>query len=315
VSKRLLVAALALVAWVTGSVLGTGPSAAHRASAAPLLAIGQAHAEFTPVLDGSEPIFVLVIGSDARPGQEVASQRADSIHLVGINPARGKAAILGFPRDSNVPIPGHETNKINTALFYGGPELVVQTVEQLTGITIDYWAMTGFEGFTAMINGIDGFDFEVPFSLSDTGLIDFTEGMHHFDGRDALSFARNRHDLPMGDFGRSENQGRLMVGLLSQFRKEFTKDPSRIFTWLSAGLRNLQTDIPLDQLLSLAFTTTGINANRVENVVVPGTSGMSGESSIVILSPEADTIYRDMAGDGLIGKKNLPPSPNASLLD
>lgn len=314
-TRRLAVGALALIAWVTGSAMGAGSPGGDRASAAPLLQIGQAHAEFTPVLDGSEPIFVLVIGSDARPDQEVSAERADSLHLVGINPAKGKAAILGFPRDSYVPIPERGTDKINTALFYGGPELVVQTVEALTGITIDYWAITGFDGFTKMINDIGGFEFDVPFALSDTGLRDFTEGTHDFDGRDALSFARNRHGLPMGDFGRSENQGRLMVGLLSQFRKEFAKDPSRVFAWLSAGLRNLETDIALDQLISLAFTTTGINPKRVENIVVPGTTGMNGSSSIVNLSADADVIYRDMANDGLIATKNIPPSPNASLLD
>lgn len=314
-SRRLAVGALALVAWVTGSVLGAGSPGGSLAAAAPLLQIGQAHAEFTPVLDGSEPIFILVIGSDARPDQAVSEQRADSLHLVGINPAKGKAAIVGFPRDAYVAIPGQGSDKINTALFYGGPDLVVQTVEALTGITIDYWAITGFDGFTRMINDIGGFEFEVPFALSDPGLRSFTEGTHHFDGKDALSFARNRHGLPLGDFGRSENQGRLMVGLLAQFRRQFAKDPSRVFTWLSAGLRNLETDIALDQLISLAFTTTGINPKRVANIVVPGTTGMNGSSSIVNLSPEADAIYRDMANDGLIGKKNIPPSPNASLLD
>jgi LCP family protein required for cell wall assembly len=315
VRRKLGLVGLTLVAWVTGSVLGAVSPAGGRASAAPFLQIGQAHAGFTPVLDGSEPIFILVIGSDARPGQPVSEERADALHLVGINPAKGKASILGFPRDSYVPIPGHGTDKINTGLYYGGPELQVQTVEDLTGITIDYWAVTGFDGFTQMINDIGGFEFDVPFALSDTGLRDFSEGTQHFDGRDALSFARNRHGLPLGDLGRSENQGRLMVGLVSQFRKEFAKDPSRVFTWLSAGLRNLETDIPLDQLLALAFTMTELNAKQVVNAVAPGSTGMAGSSSIVNLSPEAEAIYRDMAKDGLIGKNNVPPSPNASLLD
>jgi LCP family protein required for cell wall assembly len=315
VTKRLLVAALALVAWVAGSALGTGSSPGDRAAAAPLLQLGQAHAGYVPVLDGSEPIFILVIGSDARPNQEVGSQRADSIHLVGLNPAKGKASIVGFPRDSYVPIPGHGSNKINTALFYGGPDLVVQTVEQLTGIKIDYWALTGFSGFTSMIDGIGGFNFDVPFPMSDShAKADFAAGMQRFDGRDALAFARNRHGLPSGDFGRSENQGRLMIGLLTQFRKEFAKDPSRLFTWISSGLQNMQTDVPLDQLLVLAFTASELSPKRIENLVLPGTTGTADTMSIVQLSGTAQAIYKDMANDGLVGKKNVPPSPNASLL-
>ena len=314
-TRKLSVAALALIAWVTGSVLGAGsPIGVDRASAAPLFQIGKAHAGYTPVLDGSEPIFILIIGSDARPGQAVSEQRADSLHVLAINPAKGKASILGIPRDSYVPIPGHGTNKINTGLFYGGPELEVQTIEDLTGITIDYWVLTGFDGFIQMINDIGGFEFDVPFDLPGEGLRSFSRGVQHIDGKDALSFARNRHALPMGDFGRSENQGRLMIGLLSQFRKEFAKDPGRVFTWLGAGLRHLETDIPLPELLALAFTTTEINPRHVVNAVAPGSTGMAGSASVVNLSPQAETIYRDMANDGLIGKKNIPPSPNASLL-
>ena len=82
----------------------------------PLFQIEQAHAEHVPVLDGSEPIFVLLIGSDARPGEEVAELRADSIHIVAVNPAKSKMTIVGFPRDSLVPIPGFGTTKINEAM-------------------------------------------------------------------------------------------------------------------------------------------------------------------------------------------------------
>ena len=57
------------------------------------------------MLDGSEPIFVLVIGSDARPDQAVESQRADSIHILAINPAKHKATIVGIPRDALADIP------------------------------------------------------------------------------------------------------------------------------------------------------------------------------------------------------------------
>src|SRR4029453_14127253 len=113
--RAALVVAL-VAAWVAGSALGaTQP--ARRASAAPLFQLEPAHAEFVPVLDGSKPIYVLVIGSDARPDQAVESQRADSIHILSINPAEHKAAIVGIPRDSYVGIPAAGTNKINTALF------------------------------------------------------------------------------------------------------------------------------------------------------------------------------------------------------
>ncbi len=304
----LLVAALA--AWVAGSTIGT-VAPAPRAAAQPLFEIGKAHADYTPSLTGNEPVFILFIGSDARPGEPVDGQRTDSIHLVGINPAKHRAAILGFPRDSWVEIPGFGSEKINSAMVYGGPELTVKTVEALTGIQIGYWVLTSFEGIVTMVNDVGGLVVDVPFAMQDPySRADFEPGIQRLTGQQVLSFSRDRHSIPSGDFGRSENQGRVFLAALAQFRKEFTKDPSRIFTWVSAGLRNVQTDVPLSEIIQLAFTAYGIQAKHVENMVVPGTTGMEGSQSVVFISDSAGVIYDDMKFDGIVNPKHVPPSPN-----
>jgi LCP family protein required for cell wall assembly len=315
-ARRLAVPIALLAAWVAGSTLGASPSA-RPARATPLFQIEAAHAEHVPALDGSEPIYVLVLGSDARPGEEIAGQRADSIHLVGINPAKGKATIVGFPRDSYVPIPGVGTNKINAAMVNGGPDLVVHTVEQLTGVTIDYWALTWFEGFEAMVNDVGGLNVNVPFDVFDSfAHAQIEAGEQVLDGRTALAFARARHALPTGDFGRSENQGRLMVAALTQFRREFGKDPARLFVWIGALLRNSQTSVPFDELVTLAFTGTQVNPKRIQNIVVPGSNAMVGGTAVVMLNQTAlDAISRDLRNDGLVSSRNAPPSPTAELTD
>lgn len=306
---------LSLVAWIAGSTLGTVTATAPAHAATPFLKIGQAHAGYVPTLNGTSPIFILFIGSDARPGEPVAGERTDSLHLVAINPAKHKASILGFPRDSWVEIPGYGMNKINAAMVNGGPALTVQTVENLTGIKIDYWALTSFDGITNMINQIGGLTVDVPFAMQDHySHADFAPGVQLLDGRQVLSFARDRHSIPSGDFGRSENQGRVFIATLAQFRKEFAKDPSRLLTYIGAGLRNVQTNVPLDQILSLAFTSTTINPKHVQNMVVPGGTSTVGGMSVVNLSADAVNIYNDMKNDGLVSKKNVPPSPNQSLL-
>ncbi|MFB3738182.1 MAG: LCP family protein [Candidatus Velamenicoccus archaeovorus] len=314
--RRAALLVLALTAWVAGSALGTDPSSGPApAQAAPLMEIGLAHAGYVPSLDGTEPIFVLFIGSGAREGEDVEHSLADSIHVVGINPAKHKASILGIPRDSWVEIPGRGSSKINSSMVYGGPDLLVQTVEAVTGITLDYWVLTTFWGLQSMVNNIGGITIDVPFAMHDPfSRSDFEPGVQTFDGQEALAFTRDRHSLPEGDFGRSENAGRLMLAALADFRKEFTKDPSRLFTWVSAGLRNVDTDVPLDQVLSLAFTAATINPKTVQNMVVPGSTGMVGGISVVNLTSSDQVIFDDMRNDGLVSKKHVPPSPNAGLL-
>ncbi|HKZ75953.1 MAG TPA: LCP family protein [Actinomycetota bacterium] len=307
---RIVIAFLALGAWIAGSTLGA-VGRPQPAEARPLFQIGAAHADYVPAIDGSDPIFILFLGSDARPGEPVDGARTDSIHLVGINPAKHRAAVVGFPRDSWVEVPGLGSQKINTALFYGGPDLVVATVENLTGIRIDYWALTSFDGIKAMVNGVGGLVVDVPLPMYDSSSgSNFDPGRQRLDGQGVLSFSRDRHSLPTGDFGRSENQGQVVVAALAKFRKEFASDPSRLFTWVAAGLRNVQTAVPLDRVLSLAFTCTTIDPERVENIVVPGTTGSAGGSSVVLLSSQAQAIFADMQADGLVATKNLPPSPN-----
>lgn len=314
--RRVALVAIMLVTWVVGTALGTSPTTSS-AGAAPYFQLQQAHAGYVPALDGPEPIFILVLGSDARPGEEIAGQRADSIHLVSVNPEKGKATIVGFPRDSWVSIPDYGTSRINAAMTAGGPQLVVRTVESLMDVTIDYWALTWFEGFQAMINDIGGLTVSVPFDVYDRyAHAQLDAGTQRLSGRDALALARARHVLPRGDFGRSENQGLLLVSALVQFRKEFAQDPSRILDWVGAGLRNIRTDVPLEQIMSLAFTASTLNPKKVVNIVLPGGTGMAGDGTSIVNLDQTmlQAIAADLQGDGLLGKKNIPASPNADLI-
>jgi LCP family protein required for cell wall assembly len=296
--KRTLAAMLVLSAWVGGTVIGS-IGGAPPAAGGPFLQVGRAHAEFEPVLDGKEPIFVLVLGSDARPGTPVDRGLADSIHILGINPAKGKATLLGFPRDSYVPLSTGGTNKINAAMPQGGPQAMVATVENLTGIEMDYFALTGFGGLTRAVDQIGGLTVDLPTQLVGYDKT-FPAGVQTLEGRDALQVARTRKSLLNGDFGRSENQGVLMISALAQFRKEFAKDPNRMFVWLGAGLRNVQTDLSIDELSSLAFTAMNVKPQGVTNIVVPGSIGSAGGSSIVNLSSSASQLYADLKADGFI---------------
>jgi LCP family protein required for cell wall assembly len=304
-TKKLLAVVLGLSAWIGGTVAGTigNGTAAH---ATPLFELVKANADYTPSLDADTPIFILLMGSDSIPGTApIDKGRSDSIHILGINPAAHRATVYGIPRDSWVPLSTGGTNKINSAMPIGGPEAEMQTIENVTGIKFNYYVLTGFQQVTEAVNQIGGFEVDVPYNVVGFDQT-FSEGPQRMDGRQVLEYARTRHSLPLGDFDRSLNQGVVLLSALTQFRNEYAKDPMRLYAWLGAGLRNVQTTVSIDELIKLAGLAQSIPASRVTNLVAPGTSAMQGSQSVVNLSPENQQLWQDMAQDGYILSKDIP---------
>lgn len=301
---RKMVAALAsLAAGVAG--LGVATLQATPAASVPLLQIGKAHAEFAPALQGDRPIFILILGSDSRPGTPLERGLCDSIHILGINPEAKRATLVGIPRDSYVPIATGGTNKINSALAQGGAQGMIDTVEDLTGVTIDYYVITGFDGMKRIFDALGGLKVNAPYAFEGHEGTPFKEGRQTLTGAQALEFARTRKSLPQGDFDRSMNQGRLLLAAFSQFMAEFRKDPTELFHWIAVGMRNVDTDVPLKELLTLAFMSSEIRPKRVTNLVAIGSIGTAGGASIVNL-PSPNPVFQDVAADGYVLPNDIP---------
>lgn len=291
-----LIVVLAAAAVVRSNIAGRSTVAADE-----VIEIHSAHGtSFVPALQGKRPLFILTLGSDARPGQSILRERSDSIHIIGVNLATHRATILGFPRDSWVPIPGHGTAKITTAMTFGGPSLTVATIERLTGIRIDFWALTNFRGLVRMVDGIGPLQVRVVQGMHDRySGANFSQGVHKFRGIQALQFARDRHDVPNGDLTRSLNQGKLMQAAMAKLHKDFARTPAAVFTWLTIGWHNIHTDLSVTTLLDLILTATQIPSKQVNNLVVPATTGSVGAQSVVFISPRASAVYADMRQDGI----------------
>lgn len=311
--RRAAFLVVALLAWVLGSGLGALDGAVTARAQSTGVVLGKAHAGYTPSLRGSKPVVILAVGSGAREGENVQRSLGDSLHLIFLSPGKRRAVLVGVPRDSYVSIPGRGSGKINSAMVFGGPDLLVQTMEQNFGVTIDYWALTTFWGFADMINGVGGLTVDVPFPMVDSfSRSDFQPGVQKLTGPEALAFSRDRHSLRQGDFGRQENGGRLMLAALAQFKKQFRADQARLFTWLGAGMRNIETEMALSEVMGLAYTASKVPVTKVQNVVLPGGVGMIGGISVVNLDmARARAIAADAEQDGALLKKNVPPSPTA----
>lgn len=259
--------------------------------------------------------FFLVIGSDARPGEEMTHTRGDSVHIVAVDPLIRKGTILGLPRDSYVDVPGHGKRKINSALVFGGPELMVQTVRKLTGLPISYYAVVGFDGFVRMTDELRGVDINVPYRMEDRPYsgADFEPGWHHMDGKQVLAFSRDRHSLPNGDFDRSFNQGRVILDTLRKLRAE-TSDSSGIRKWLNVLYKHARLDMSLADAVNLGVLARQLAPSNLINVVAPGEAQNVDGQSVVVLSDQAYALFRDVGADALadgrMHRQAPPPTPS-----
>jgi LCP family protein required for cell wall assembly len=258
--------------------------------------------EFTSEYDvPSGLIFTLVIGSDARPKEDLRKTRADSLHLVAVNPATRQGTILGFPRDSWVEIPGHGRGKINDAMAIGGPDLLARTVRKLTGLPVDYYVLTGFTGFSALVDEIGGVDVQLDRRMNDPySGARFERGWQHFNGGEALAFSRDRHEVAYGDFSRSEHQGEVMLAGLAKLRGR-VGDDNGLVDWLDIMLRHVELDVPMSKLPQLAALVRRLDPARLTNVVAPGRVGTAGSASVVYLTRDAAALFDDLRADGVVG--------------
>lgn len=247
----------------------------------------------------TNPLFVLVIGSDVREG-DPAGGRADALQIVALDTRRGRGTIVGIPRDSYVPIPGSGTSKINASLFFGGPERTVATVSQLSGITFHYWALVEFSRFRNLVDAVGGLEVDVPYQMADpfSGAF-FEPGRRQMSGADALAFARNRKGAPRGDFGRSENQGRLLLEGLRKFRSD-ARNPLALARYLAAFHAQVVTNVPPAELLSLALVGRRVDPAKVHSLVLPGSGGSAGSASVVFLAPQAQNIFNGIRDDAVL---------------
>jgi LCP family protein required for cell wall assembly len=228
-------------------------------------------------------VWILAVGSDARPGEDMTHTRGDALQLIGMDLETGAAADIGVPRDSWVDIPGVGHSKINASLYYGGPQLLGQTVGNLVGIQPDYVFVTRFKYFQALIRSIGGVWVDNPVAFSDTALKPqgFPKGHIHLGPYDAMAFSRIRHSLIRGDFDRSANQQRVIRGIQARVRAR-ADQPGFLETGVLNVMQYLHTDLPPSELFRLALAVAHVNPAKITTCVVQGGIGDIGGASVVL---------------------------------
>jgi LCP family protein required for cell wall assembly len=170
----------------------------------------------------------LIVGSDSRQGlttQQIIQDHvgfdfgtSDSDSLMLLHLGSGKPVLLSIPRDSYVNIPGHGYNKINAALAFGGPTLLAQTVENVTGLRINHYMGIGFGGLVSVVNTVGGVRVCLPTAIQDATYsgANLSAGCHNLNGTQALAFVRDRHSFATSDLQRIQDQRYFLKALLSK---------------------------------------------------------------------------------------------------
>src|SRR5206468_1389531 len=181
-----------------------------------------------PDWTGTDRINILLLGIDKRDDEPIAGTRSDTIMLASIDPLTKSAALVSFPRDLWVTIPGCTSSagceggrqRINVAHAVGGPDLTRQTITSDFGVPIDFYARVDFRGFEQLIDAVGGVVVDVDWPVKDDEYptadygyqrIYFGPGPQLMDGTTALEYARSRHG--MSDFARAARQQKVIVSL------------------------------------------------------------------------------------------------------
>jgi LCP family protein required for cell wall assembly len=236
-----------------------------------------------------QPVTFLLVGSDTRGHRadgEDPDGRSDAIMIARFSADRQHAQLISVPRDSWVDIPGHGKNKINASYAFGGPSLLIQTVEQLTQVRIDHYVAIDFDGIIQVTDDLGGVDVVVG-ETTRNGRYVFPAGVNHLTGEDVRYYLGQRYGLPGGDFDRVKRQQQYLKAMFSKlFSSDTFTNPGR----LDAAMRAVTSAVSIDEtlgnadLVALAYSLRNVTPGSVQFFTAPvlGT-GREGAASVVYL--------------------------------
>ena len=225
---------------------------------------------------------ILLLGSDSRGTDLRANGRSDVIQLMHISSDKRSVQVVHFPRDLYVDIPGRGKNKINAAYAFGGPKLVVSTLQNLLNVKIDHVAQIGFDGFTKLTDAMGGVQIYVSqaYSGGDTGT--WSKGYHEMNGQQALGFARQRKQLSRGDIDRGVNQQQWISGMATKALSSGTlKNPKKVLDMVSAIAPYMLVDMSTKELIQLGAGLRNVRKDDISFYTAPFSGFARNEAGAV----------------------------------
>ncbi len=318
------VAVLTSAAVLAGSgwgwhLLGVAEAGVHRGAALPAAADvgGAGHA--------GQAMDLLLVGTDSRAGLSTAQEDAnstggsdgeldtDTMILVHV-PADGSGvSFVSLPRDTYVAVPGYGQGKLNSAYAdaydaadgdaqakdSAGMGLLVQTVDQFTGLQVDHWAEVDLAGFLQLSSLVGGVQVDLCRATGDSySGASFPAGVQTIEPDQALPFVRQRHGLPQGDVDRTIRQQVYVAGVLRDLLSaDVLLDPAEQQRIVARVGDSVTVDRDLD-VGDLVGRLQGVRPADLTFQTVPGLVNAREHGADVLQPPAADAVHAFFADLG-----------------
>lgn len=232
-----------------------------------------------------EPFYMLLLGTDGRPGEE--TYRTDSIILARVDPTDKEVTLISIPRDTAYVYKG-STVKINAVFSYGGSDDMVQAVNDLCGVQISEYAEINFDGLKALVDAVGGIDIYVPegdgVDDPEAGPVVIEPGQQHMDGEAALTFSRARHQFADGDYTRMRHQ-RMVLGALAE-KILNNLDVTTVPALMNQLADMVKTSLNVTDIVSLINAMHGMDVDSMYSANLPSWAGadtyINGQSFVFV---------------------------------
>ena len=236
------------------------------------------------VMSDSQVYNVLLIGADKE--DDGGTARSDTMLLVSVDRKTKTLKFTSFMRDMWVEIPDYGEAKLNAAFAYGGPELLIKTIQKNFKVKIDNYVMVDFEMFKQLIDGIGGVNVDITEAearfINRTTHAHVEPGKNHLNGDYALIYCRIRK--LDSDFNRTQRQRKVMSAIFEQIKTQ------SIFKTIDAAksvLPLISTDISPFKMCIKAFGAVQYLTYGNEQLRLPLDDGyynktINGQAALVV---------------------------------
>ncbi|MEO8329924.1 MAG: LCP family protein [Candidatus Nanopelagicales bacterium] len=274
----------------------------------------------------TEPLNILIMGSDTRDGQGVGfgssdaitGARSDTTLLLHLPASRDHALVVSIPRDTIVDIPDcktdtgtypEHTERFNAAFSIGGPGCTIKTVESLTDVFIDHYIVVDFRGFEDVIDALGGIDVCLPEDVYEpkSGL-DLPAGISTVRGAQALAYVRVRAIGNGSDISRIDRQQAFLSSVIDKARSSGTLfNPIKLISFLDAATKSLTTDpalANLNEMRKLAQQVKSIPPKDITFMTTPWRYNPDDPNTVIWNKPKTNELWRAIRED-----TDYPPEP------